>query len=69
MRTLKADPRHTDLTVLLRGCSEGRLLPAWSMARVDLALAAPEVETLLKADDGLGLIALMATLAHQGVTT
>ncbi len=67
--TLEADPRHTQLTILLRGTSERRLLPGWSMARVDLAIAAPEADMLLKDDDGLGLIALMATLAHEGVAT
>ena len=69
VRTLVADPRHTDLTILLRGSSERRLLPRWSMARVDLARLTPEVETLLQSDDGLGLVALMATLAHEGVAT
>lgn len=69
VRTLEADPRHTELTILLRGSSERRLLPDWSMARVDLAKLTPEVDTLLKKDDGLGLIALMATLAHEGVAT
>lgn len=69
MRTLEADTRHTQLRILLRGPSQGRLLPGWSMARVNLAKLAPEVETLLEADDGLGLVALMATLAHEGVAT
>lgn len=69
VRTLEGDPRHTELTILLRGGSERRLLPNWSMARVDLTKLTPEVDTLLKKDDGLGLIALMATLAHEGVAT
>jgi len=69
VRTLEADPRHTEFRVLLRGCSDRRLLPSWSMARVNLALAIPKAETLLNADDGLGLTALMATLAHEGVST
>ncbi|WP_426020308.1 BLUF domain-containing protein [Brevundimonas sp. DWR2-3-1b1] len=69
VKTLVADTRHTQLRILLRGSSERRLLPDWSMARVDLAKAAPETATLIKADDGLGLIALMATLAHEGVAT
>jgi hypothetical protein len=69
VKTLEADARHTQLTILLRGSSERRLLPGWSMARVDLAKAAPETATLLEADDGLGLIALMAALAHEGVAT
>ena len=68
LRTLRADPRHSRLRVLLRGPTQSRLLPRWSMARVDLARAAPQVEALLQADDGLGLTALMATLAHDGVT-
>gem|GEM_PF-1758350 len=38
------------------------------MARVNLAKLTPEVDTLLKKDDGLGLIALMATIAHEGMT-
>ena len=66
---LERDPRHTELTILLRGGSERRLLPTWSMARVNLAKLTPQVETLLKNDDGLGLIALLATLAHEGVAT
>lgn len=68
LATLQADPRHAQLRVLLRGTTRSRLLPSWSMARLDLARAAPEVEALLNADDGLGLTALMATLAHEGVT-
>jgi hypothetical protein len=69
VRLLERDPRHTELTILLRGGSERRLLPNWSMARVNLAKLTPRVETLLKKDDGLGLIALLATLAHEGVAT
>ena len=69
LRTLQSDARHTGLTILMRGASHRRLLPGWSMARVDLARLAPEVETLVKKDDGLGLIALMATLAHEGLAT
>ena len=68
LRTLRADPRHSQLQVMLRGSTQNRLLPNWSMARVDLARAAPEVDALLQARDGLGLTALMATLAHEGVT-
>lgn len=68
LQTLRADPRHSNLRVLLRGSSPGRLLPNWSMARIDLARAAPRVDALLDAGDGLGLITLMATLAHEGVT-
>lgn len=69
MRSLDGDPRHTDLTILLRGGTARRLLPTWSMARVSLARFAPDVEALLGTDDGLGLMALMATLAHEGVAT
>lgn len=69
LRTLKSDPRHTGLTVLLRGASERRLLPDWSMARINLLKVAPEVDMLLKKDDGFALIALMATLAHEGIAT
>lgn len=69
LRTLESDRRHTGLTILLRGASHRRLLPGWSMARVDLATMAPEVEALVKKNDGLGLIALMATLAHEGLAT
>lgn len=67
VKTLLADPRHTELTILLRGAAEGRLVPLWSMARVDIGRLTPEVNAMLRADDGLGLIALMATLAHKGV--
>lgn len=64
--SLGADPRHSHLQVLLRGATRSRLLPAWSMARIDLARAAPEVEHLM-AGDGLGLMALMAAVAHEGI--
>lgn len=67
MITLEADPRHTDIDTLLRGPSETRLVPGWTMARVDLARLTPNVERLVEAGDGLGLIALMATLAHEGL--
>ena len=66
IRTLEADSRHTHFRILLRGSSERRLVPGWSMARANLAGLAPDVETLLKSDDGLGLMALMATLVHEG---
>ncbi len=68
LRRLEEDTRHTDLRVLLRGFSERRLLPGWSMARVDLAKFAPEAEPLIRSDDGLGLVTLMSTISHQGVT-
>lgn len=68
LQTLRADPRHSNLRVLLRGSSQRQLLPNWSMARVDLARAAPRLDALLEADGGLGLVTLMATLAHEGVT-
>ena len=68
VRTLEADTRHTQLRILLRASSERRLVPGWSMARANLAGLAPDVDTLLKNDDGLGLIALMATLVHEGVS-
>jgi len=64
---LEADTRHTQLRILLRAPSERRLVPGWSMARVNLARLAPRVTALLEADDGLGLTALMATLVHEGV--
>ena len=68
LETLKSDRRHTGLTVLLRSQVVNRLVPAWSMARVDLALPAPKVTRALEADDGLALMNLMATLAHEGIT-
>jgi Sensors of blue-light using FAD len=67
LRSLTADARHTQLRILLRASSERRLVPAWSMARTNLSGLAPEVNRLLEIDDGLGLIALMATLAHDGL--
>ncbi|MET3780735.1 hypothetical protein ABIC32_001380 [Brevundimonas sp. 1080] len=67
LRTIQADTRHSQLKVLLRASAEGRLVPRWSMASIDLARATPKVETLLQADDGLGLTALFATLVHEGV--
>ncbi len=65
---LRADPRHTDLTLLMRAPVVSRLVPGWTMARVDLAEPAPRVEALLRANDGLALAVLMANLAHQGAT-
>lgn len=67
IKTLEADTRHTQLRILLRASSEGRLVSGWAMARANLAGVAPDVEKLLETDDGLGLIALMATLVHEGV--
>ena len=69
MKTLEADLRHRDLVVLLRGPAERRLVPNWAMARVNLAQLAPKVETLVEHGDGLGLIALLATLSHEGLAT
>jgi len=68
LERLRADPRHTDLTVLARAPAASRLVPGWTMARVDLAEPAPRVEALLQANDGLALAVLMANLAHQGAT-
>lgn len=41
VRSLVADPRHTEVNILLRGSSERRLLPRWSMARADLGRVTP----------------------------
>jgi len=68
MGHLDADPRHADLTVLVRGPTEHRLTPDWSMARADLTRVAPRVDALLEAGDGLALTALLAALVHRGVT-
>ena len=65
---LKADPRHRDLTVLVRCSAENRMLPGWTMARVDLAEHAPKVNHLLASGDGLALIGLMVNLVRKGVT-
>jgi len=65
---LAADPRHERLEVLLRAPATARLTPEWSMARIDLARAVPETGDLLRKRDGLGLAALMASLAHTGET-
>lgn len=65
---LLADPRHTDLIILLRSPANRRLAPGWSMARADLAEASPRAGDLLARGDGLGLMNLMATLAHRGFT-
>lgn len=65
---LRADPRHRDLTVLIRCSAENRMLPGWTMARVDLAQHAPKVAHLLESGDGLALIGLMGNLARKGVT-
>jgi len=65
---LHSDPRHTELQVLARGEAQSRLLPDWSMARVDLAKVAPRIRALLETSDGLGLISLLANVAHTGLT-
>ncbi|NJC42698.1 hypothetical protein GGQ87_002993 [Brevundimonas alba] len=65
---LAADPRHTDLTILVRAPVSGRLVPGWTMARADLAAASPRVTDLLTSGDGLALAALLANLVHQGET-
>ena len=68
MERLHRDPRHTDVTVLTRGPVAVRLVPGWSMARIDLSLLATEVTALLQARDGDGLAALLADVARQGET-
>lgn len=68
LRRLSADPRHDRLEVLLRAPVSARLTPEWSMARIDMACAVPETGDLLQKRDGLGLAALMASLAHTGAT-
>jgi hypothetical protein len=68
MGKLLADPRHTDLVVLTRSSAGARLVPGWSMARVDLAQVSPRVSSLLANGDGLGLMNLMANLVHGGFT-
>lgn len=68
LRQLHADPRHADLTVLVRAETDGRLVPGWTMARIDLAEASPKVGRLLETGDGLALAVLLANLAHQGET-
>lgn len=69
MEALEADPRHRDLAVLIRSSAERRLVPDWTMARVNLVRLAPKVERLLEEGDGLALMALMATLAHEGLAS
>ena len=68
LRRLYADPRHADVTVLVRAETDGRLVPGWSMARIDLAEAAPRATRLLEAGDGLALALLLANLVHHGHT-
>lgn len=65
---LYADTRHQELTVLVRCATETRMLPGWTMARVDLAEHAPKVTQQLEAGDGLALIGLMGNLVRKGVT-
>lgn len=65
---LGADPRHGDLTILVRCSAGNRMLPDWTMARIDLAQVAPKVEHLLASGDGLALIGLMGNLERRGVT-
>lgn len=69
MERLYGDPRHTDLRVLARGPAAGRLVPGWSMARIDLALLDVEVTALLETADGDGLAALLADLTARGETS
>lgn len=66
---LAADPRHQSLAILVREPVERRMLPGWSMARVDLIEHAPKVTRLLESGDGLALINLLGNLARAGVTT
>jgi len=68
LERLYGDPRHADLKVLLRGPAAGRMVPAWSMARIDLALLTVEVTARLEAADGAGLAGLLADLAARGET-
>lgn len=68
LEQLRRDPRHADLRVLARGPAAGRLVPGWSMARIDLALLKVEVTALLETADGDGLAALLADLVARGET-
>ena len=68
LERLRRDPRHKDLTVLARGPVSVRLVPGWSMARIDLSLLATEVTVLLQTRDGDSLAALLADMALQGET-
>ena len=68
MERLRRDSRHADLRVLRSGAAAGRLVPGWSMARIDLALLDVEVTALLETADGDGLAALLADLTARGET-
>lgn len=68
LRHLYSDTRHTDLTVLDRGSIENRLLPDWTMARIDLVRHAPKITGFLQSGDSLGLIGLIGNLVRGGVT-
>jgi hypothetical protein len=68
MRRLYADPRHAEVTVLVRAATDGRLVPGWSLARSDLAAAAPRATRLIETGDGLALALLLANLVHHGHT-
>ena len=68
LERLRSDPRHTDLRVLARGPAAERLVPGWSMARIDLTLLEAEVTALLETGDGEGLAALLAGLVRRGET-
>lgn len=68
MERLGSDRRHKDLRVLARGPAAERLVPGWSMARIDLTLLEDQVTALLDAGDGEGLTALLAGLVRRGET-
>lgn len=69
LRQLAADPRHGGIDILVRARVAGRLVPDWTMARVDLADIAPLAEERIEARDGPGLTALLANLSHRGVSS
>lgn len=69
LASLQADPRHAELDILFRVETPRRLLPDWSMARIDLQRYGADTLRSLAHRDGLALTLLLANLVLAGATT
>ena len=68
MATLMTDPRHKEISILYRAKTAGRVLPGWSMARLDLSRHAPRAARLVAEGDGLALTTLLVNVVARGET-
>lgn len=69
LASLQADPRHSELDILFCVETPRRLLPDWSLARIDLERYGADTLRSLDHRDGLALTLLLANLVVGGATT